>query len=67
MDSEYTCVRACAQAEANRYGHDYGLEWNKIFKEWHTFMLSRRENRYGHELTCEVVYSNNPKEGHGYK
>ena len=63
---DYHEVRAAAQAEADQLGFDYGLEFNKLFKTFNAFMLPKRENRYGHELLCEVVYSNNPKPGHGY-
>lgn len=54
MDSDYKFARSYAQKRADKTGWDYGIEWNPI------------ENRYGHELKCEVIYSNNPKVGHGY-
>ena len=63
---DYQVVRAAAQKQADELGFDYGLEFNKLFKTYNAFMLPRRENRYGHELHCEVVFSNNPKPGHGY-
>ena len=66
MESDYKCARSYAQKQADKIGWDYGIEWNTIYKYWHTFPLPRRENRYGHEVKCEVIYSNNPKEGHGY-
>lgn len=51
----YVGARAKAQADANRDGFDRGLEANDLFKQWTSFMLPARKNRYGHELRCEVV------------
>lgn len=51
----YVAARAEAQAKANATGLDHGIEANDVFKTWRVFMLPRRENRYGHELRCEVV------------
>lgn len=53
--ARYTEVRGCAQAMANRLGMDVGVERNDLFKTFRTFVLPRRENRYGFELRCEVV------------
>ncbi len=62
----YTEARVKAQANANEMGYDYGLEYNPIFKNYRCFMLPRKENRYGHETRCEVVYpERNAKPGHG--
>lgn len=58
----YLTARAEAQAKANETGYDYGLEANDLFKQWRTFMLPRKENRAGHELRCEVVSSERPRE-----
>ena len=60
VDSEdyhrtYLFAKAGAQAAANADGYDRGLECNPLMKEWMVYMLPRRENRYGHELRCEVV------------
>lgn len=58
----YLAARAEAQAKANETGYDYGLEANDLFKQWRVFMLPRKENRAGHELRCEVVLSERPRE-----
>lgn len=62
---KYETVRAEAQKIANETGMDRGIERN-AFGFTH-FGLPRRENRYGHELRCEVVSTerNNAKPGHG--
>jgi hypothetical protein len=65
---KYTTARADAQKQANALGYDFGLERNDLFKTFHAFMLPRRENRYGHELRCEVVSCENLdrcQPGHG--
>jgi hypothetical protein len=60
----YKEVRAEAQREADEFGYDYGIERN-AFGFTH-FMLPRRENRFGHELRCEVVHpTKGAKPGHG--
>ena len=60
----YKEVRAEAQASANRFGYDYGVEL--LGDRYRSFMLPRRENRYGHELRCEVVHPEGDcKPGHG--
>ena len=62
----YKEVRAEAQASANRFGYDYGVE--RLGDRYRCFMLPRRENRYGHELRCEVVRPErleDCKPGHG--
>ncbi len=64
----YVKARAHAQVAANGDGIDRGLEANDLFKQWHTFMLPQRKNRYGHELRCEVVSCENLdrcQPGHG--
>lgn len=58
----YLAARAEAQALANETGLDYGIEANDLFKQWRTFMLPRKENRAGHELRCEIVLSERPRE-----
>lgn len=60
--SAYLAARTEAQALANETGRDYGLEANDLFKQWRSFMLPHAENRYGHELRCEVVSSERPRE-----
>lgn len=52
---DYQRARTEAQAKANEYGFDYGIEANDVFKQWHVFMLPMKKNRYGHECFCEVV------------
>ena len=54
--AKYTTARAEAQAKANASGFDHGLSRNDVFKSFDVFMLPRRENRYGRDLACEVVY-----------
>jgi hypothetical protein len=51
----YPAARAAAQAEANKYGQDQGLEWNDIFHTWRHFGLPMRKHRFGFELRVEVV------------
>ena len=62
----YRAARAAAQARANALGFDHGLERDAF--GWRTFMLPARQNRYGHELRCEVVYAKgqNVQCGHGW-
>lgn len=69
-DEKYRAARREAQDAANRDGFDRGLERNDLFKSFHVFMLPRRENRYGHELRCEVVSCEDLTKcqvGHGLK
>lgn len=40
---------------AKKGGCDWGLERNKIFKEYSIYRLPLPHNRYGFELRCEVV------------
>lgn len=47
-----------AVRKARETGHDYGLERNAF--GFTVFMLPRPENRYGHELRCEVVRASDP-------
>jgi hypothetical protein len=53
MFTTYEEAFAFAQSSANGNGFSYGLE--KLAGQWHVFMLPRRENRSGHELTCQEV------------
>lgn len=67
--SDYAAARAYTQKLANELGFDHGLEFNKLFKEYNVFMLPSKQNRYGHELRCEVVSCENKhtvKPGHGH-
>ena len=60
----YAEARATAQKLADTLGFDHGVERNPF--GWSVFMLSRAENRRGHELRCEVVHpTGNPAPGHG--
>lgn len=64
----YREVRDEAQRKANDLGFDYGIEKDAF--GYRSFMLPRRENRYGHELRCEVVQCTNLDKcqpGHGSK
>jgi hypothetical protein len=54
-DRKYRAERAIAQRKANESGRDFGLEFNDLFREVISFALPQRQNRYGHELRCEVV------------
>lgn len=65
----YHECRAAAQREANATGFDFGLEHNKLFREYVFFMLPDRQHRSGHELRCEVVSPENigkTQPGHGH-
>ncbi len=65
---KYRAARAAAQTRANELGFDHGLRANDLFREWSSFMLPQKQNRYGHETTCEVVMCENLavcKPGHG--
>lgn len=55
FDSKYSVAKAEAQAKADASGRDHGLEINDLFKSFMVRALPNRENRYGHELRCEVV------------
>jgi hypothetical protein len=64
----YRIARAEAQAKANEFGYDYGIEGNDLFRSWHVFMLPGKGSRFGHELRCEVVSCmqlDRCKPGHG--
>lgn len=50
----YDQARAAAQRRANAEHADMGV-WCDYFGEWHFRRLPLPQNRYGHELTCEVV------------
>ena len=66
--AKYVAARAEAQREADKFGYDYGIEANDLFKSFHVFMLPSAQHRSGHELRCEVVHPTNPdttKPGHG--
>jgi hypothetical protein len=62
--ASYPAARAQAQASADLHGLDMGIEWlgEGNMGHWHVFMLPRPENRFGHELRCEVVVSCRSKE-----
>lgn len=51
----YKNVRIQAQTEANEMGCDFGLEFNKLFKEYNYFILPSEKNRCGFQLRCEVI------------
>lgn len=51
MNYQQAFQRACEQVIAT--GRDYGIEKNAF--GFAVFMLPRPENRFGHELRCEVV------------
>jgi hypothetical protein len=62
----YRAARAEAQSKANATGYDHGIERNAI--GWSVFMLPQKQNRYGHELRCEVVsceHLDRRQKGHG--
>lgn len=62
----YKSVRAEAQKQADELGFDFGVERDAF--GFRSFMLPRRENRYGHEVRCEVVSCSNLAKcqpGHG--
>ena len=64
----YREAREKAQAEANADGFDRGIERNDLFKSFRVFMLPARLNRYGFEVRCEVVSSEDLRKcqpGHG--
>lgn len=64
--AKYVAARAEAQREADKFGYDYGIEANDLFKSFHVFMLPSAQHRSGHELRCEVVHPMNPETpGHG--
>jgi hypothetical protein len=66
--TKYLAAREEAQAKANEFGYDQGLEANDVFKSFHVFMLPSAQHRCGHELRCEVVHPMNLdkcKPGHG--
>ena len=50
----YAEARSDAQAKANLYGFDHGLE--VLGDDYHVFMLPGIQHRQGHEVRCEVVY-----------
>lgn len=49
----YAEAKRRARAAANETGFDHGLTRSAF--GWSFMMLPRRENRFGHELRCEVV------------
>ncbi len=66
-NNAYDVVRAEAQAKANATGFDHGVEKDAF--GYRSFMLPRRENRYGFELRCEAVSCDNlmkQQPGHGW-
>ena len=56
---DYKQAHTVAKEKANAINRDYGLEFNRASKEYVIFMLPAPKNRYGHELSCEVVSSDN--------
>ena len=52
-DRKYREARDEAQKQADATGFDHGIERNAF--GFRVFMLPQRQNRYGHELRCEVV------------
>ena len=64
----YKEVKDEAQRQADELGFDFGIERNAF--GFRSFMLPRRENRYGHETRCEVVSPSllsTCQPGHGWK
>lgn len=64
----YRVARFEAQAKANLFGMDHGVERNDLFKTFRVFMLPGRQFRQGHETRCEVVHPDHLakcKPGHG--
>lgn len=49
----YREAHSIAQGRADATGFDIGLEW--LGGRWNSFMLPRRESRFGRDLNCEVV------------
>lgn len=49
----YDQAKREAQARADETGFDYGVAKNAF--GFSCFMLPQKQNRYGHELRCEVV------------
>lgn len=67
-DEMYREKKARAQEDANRTGYDYGIEANDVCQIFTSFMLPRREYRFGFETRCEVVSCTDIEkcaEGHG--
>ena len=63
---KYRVARTEAQRRADQTGFDHGVMRNAF--GFSAFMLPRRENRYGHELRCEVVScmdASRAQAGHG--
>lgn len=57
-----------AQTAADTTGADHGVE--RLGKEWRAWRLPEAQNRFGHELRCEVRYCTNAArtlKGHGYE
>lgn len=53
-DMTYKQARAAAQSQANSMLMEVGIERTSL-GGYTWFLLPRPENRYGHELRCEVV------------
>lgn len=62
---DYREARRYAQEQADKFGCDYGLEFNKLFRFYTVRVLPQVCNRYGYDATCEVVISGKLKPGHG--
>ena len=68
MNAGYAAAREIAQKKANEFGYNYGLHYSEPFNEWSSRMLPMKKNRYGHDVTCEVVWCENLDKcqvGHG--
>jgi hypothetical protein len=50
----YDEAKRAAQAAADESGFDYGVE--KLGRDFRYFMLPQKQNRFGHELRCEIVH-----------
>ena len=59
-DKDYEKVYRYARDLATKTGRDVGIEKNRLFGTFNTIMLPNPENRYGHELRCEVVHPGQP-------
>lgn len=58
MFASYAEAVRHARTQATKLNMDHGLE--KLGSTYRVFILPRPENRYGHELRCEVVRPNEP-------
>ncbi len=60
--TDYHEAHTAAVALARRLGREVGLEKFKEYTTWGflIYSLPRSENRYGHELRCQVVSPDEP-------